>query len=501
MTAALESAAPVPPVLPAAVGRPASRLLFWTCLACVGLYAHHLIRPVLFQDDIPILASSANWSLTRANLWVPNNDHVMPLGRLLTYGLVRLAGSCENLPRVAVGFGPVVLVAGVLLLYVFLRRELGHPFYALAGAILFGVSSVYCQAVYWFAASFSVLAMDTLLLGLLAAQRWRQTGRSLWLDAAFVAALLAPGWFGIGILAGPLITLYLLVPEQEASQGWFRRASLAPFFGTVLFLAVALPRSAEGVLHADHYGDQTAWQAFGLLEGALRTGRSILENLIPGLVGAIWVRLPVPLVLALLPLLLGAAVWWWWRAPCRRLVVLGAGLIVVPYLLTYSARATWDYDLCKMNGPSWARYHLLPQLGLTLLVLGGLPAWEGRWFSLRPDGRLSPGQVRFFAIALVLLFLANLPRGAFSYAWDVSRTQQLAALRIIDEVDALCVQHHISADQARAVLPRLAIEGNEGRERVDPWLFLHGSPSPEPHSPEEVRRLLAAALERIPEIR
>jgi hypothetical protein len=442
----------------------------------------------------------------------------MPLGRLLTFGLVSLAGNCETLPRVAVGFGPVALLAGVLLLYVFLRRELGHPFYALAGAMLFGVSSTYCQAVYWFAASFSVVAMDTLLLGLLAAQRWRQTGRSLWLDAAFLAGLLAPAWFGIGVLAGPLITLYLLAPEQDnrkrpagatesqaqarpaAENDWFRRASLGPFFGTLLFLAVALPRSGEGVLHAEHYGSQTAWQAFSPLDGALSTGRSIVDSLLPGLVGATWIRVPVPLVLTLLPLVAGVAFWWWWRAPCRRLVVLGAGLILAPYLLTYSARAAWPYDGCLMYGPSWARYHLLPQLGLTLMVLGGLPAWEGRRFSLRPDGRLSTGQARFFAVALVLLFLANLPRGTLSYPWDHSRQEQLAALRLIDETEALCIQHHISAEDARAVLPRLVIPGNEDREHIDPWLFLHGSPAPEPHSPEEVRQRLAAALARIPQI-
>src|SRR5436305_11225723 len=86
--------------------------------------------------------------------------------------------------------------------------------------ILFGVTCVYQQAVYWFAASFSVPALDTTLLALLAAQHWRRTGRPRSLLLAAAGAALAPAWFASGILAGPLCCLYLLpAPGEGKDEG------------------------------------------------------------------------------------------------------------------------------------------------------------------------------------------------------------------------------------------------------------------------------------------
>ena len=150
----------------------------------------------------------------------------MPLGRLLCFALESLAGHLSFLPFVISMVGPLALLLAMLLVYVFVRRELGHPFYGLLALVLFGVTSVYHQAVWWFAASFAVLALDTMLLGLLAAQRWRQTGRGIYLDLTVLACLLAPGWFAIGILAGPLCCLYLMQNAECRMQNE-RQASVS----------------------------------------------------------------------------------------------------------------------------------------------------------------------------------------------------------------------------------------------------------------------------------
>ena len=136
-------------------------------LAALTLYAYALLFPVLSQDDFQILAQSWTWQKTVDGLWTPNNEHAMPLGRLLTFAVVQLAGRPAALPFAGVLAGVVGLLIGLGLTYAFVRRELGHPLYGLTALILFGVSSVYQQAVYWFAAGFSVYAMDVLLLALL----------------------------------------------------------------------------------------------------------------------------------------------------------------------------------------------------------------------------------------------------------------------------------------------------------------------------------------------
>jgi hypothetical protein len=177
------------------------------CLAAVALDGPNLLRPMLWLDDFDIVKESWTWERTAAALWVPQNEHAMPLGRLLTYALVRVAGGPTGLPRVIALMGPVALVLGMLLVFVFVRRELGHALYGLVAMILFGVTSVYSQAVWWFSAAFVLLALDTLLLALLAAQSWRRTGRWRHLGLVVLAAALAPAWFGTGVLAGLLVAV------------------------------------------------------------------------------------------------------------------------------------------------------------------------------------------------------------------------------------------------------------------------------------------------------
>ena len=205
------------PHAPAAPNRAALWLAAAALVASLGLYAHSLCYPILVQDDFQILAQSWTWEKTWAGIWVPQNEHAMPLGRLLTFALDQAAWRPSALPFAAALVGPVALLFGLILVYRFVSRELGHPLYGVVALILIGVTSVYQQAVYWFAASFSVLAMDTLLLALLAAQSYRRTGRPLHLGLCVLWCALPPCWFASGVLAGPLCCLYLLPAEDSAA--------------------------------------------------------------------------------------------------------------------------------------------------------------------------------------------------------------------------------------------------------------------------------------------
>jgi hypothetical protein len=461
------------------------RLALLIGAATLALHARPLLLPVAVYDDWQILTQSWTWEGTRAGLWVPQNEHTMPLGRLLTYGLVRLAGRPTWVPYVTGAVGPAALLAGLWLLYLFVRRELGHPFYGLVAMALFGVTAVYQQAVWWFAAAFSVLALDTTLLALLAAQRWRQTGRALWLDLAVAAAALAPAWFAVGALAGPLCVLYLLPARREG-----RPFTLLPLLGTALFLAVSLPRTAEAILHLPHYEGKTAVEAFDPRVGLAYTGRSVVDNLLLGAVGAWSVQVPVRYVVVLLAGLALALAWWWRQAPRGRLILLGLGILGASYLLIYSARAAWPYDM--MTEPVMCRYHLLPQLGLALMVAGGLPGRNGRWFALAESGALTKRQALALALLVGVCLLVQLP-----HALGISpqgHAEQQAALRQVEEVDARCREHRIDAATAGEALPRLEVplagEGFNG------WDLLRGSLDPRPTSAGEARALLTGQGEQ-----
>ncbi len=462
------------------------------------LYARSLVGPVVFYDDFQVLSQSWTWERTREGLWIPQNEHAMPLGRLLCFVLESMVGRLPLLPLVTCLVGPLALLAGMLLVYVFVLRELGHPFYAVLALVLFGVTTVYHQAVWWFAASFVILALDTMLLGLLAAQRWRHTGRLSDLGLTALACLLAPGWFALGVLAGPLCGLYLLAPARGERLFSYRRllAALAPVAGTALFLAMSLPRTATTIMHLSHYQGQTAAQAFHPLIGLQYTARSVVDNLLLGVVGVTAVALPVWCVGLLLTVAIGLGVWWWRQAPERRLMLLGLGLIGSSYLLVYSARSTWDYAL--MVQPNFSRYHLLPQLGLVLFFCGGLPGREDHWFTPSADGTLSVRQRRLVYGLIGVCLLVQLPRGLICgsptgwYQFAEVRAQ-FATLRRIEKVDALCREHHISAAAARQALGRLDIPCS--LDVMDGWEFLRGSDNPWPLPPEEVKRLLASGAE------
>jgi hypothetical protein len=488
------------------------------CLAAVALDAPFLISPVLFADDLDVVAQSWTWPQTVAGLWVPQNEHAMPLGRLLTYSLVRLAGGPTGVPRLICWVGPLALVAAMLMVGGFVRRELGDVRYGLLAMTLFGVTSVYMQVVWWFSASYGMLVVDMLLLGLLAAQAWQRSGRLWSLLLVLLAVALAPGWFASGILAGPLIALYLVpwgqiraVCSRVAERMWdgspepsgrLRRAVPHParawlgvaaaLAGSVLFLVVSLPRSGAAILHAEHYGGKSALEAFHLSAGLAATARSVVDNLLLGVagVGGLPWSVSLPLALPIVGGLIALGVWWW-RPALRsgtglRLLPLGLALIGVNYVLVYSARAEWGYDEVGMNRLNWNRYHLMPQLGLVLLVVGALPA-RLHGSVLVKEG-LTRRQARWLAVLVGACFLVQLPRALLCYFPYFMDTHQAEILAGIEQVDACCREHHIGADAAREALeprsmPTLCSEVNR-------WVFLYGSPEPWPRPKEEIRHLL-----------
>jgi hypothetical protein len=506
-------------------------LLLVAVLAAAVVNGFNLVKPGVWQDDFQILAQSWTWEKTWSGLWVPQNEHAMPLGRLLTFGVDHLAGRQSNVPLAAALVGPVALLLALPLVYRFVGRELAHPLYGILAVIFFGITSVYAQAVYWFAASFSIWALDMLLLGLLAAQNYRHSGSLLQLGLCALWCTLSPCWFASGILAGPLCCVYLLWPERIAPPRLLARlrsllGRMTPLSGTLLFLAVSLPLTAQSILNTPHYQalHKNAWDAFHLGKGFALTCRSLVENLLVGVAGASEVPVPWWLVFVVLAAVVPAAGWWWWRAPDRRLLVLGVAFIFSSYMLVYSARAEWflpdDRPAVPINEPRWSRYHLLPQLGLMLFVCGGLPRLDHRRFPWAPDelflgdyapnllkrlvlyvrrqlrillettadGTIPSHQVRNVIVLIVLLFLTQLPRGVVVSPMWYDLSQQQADFGCVEAVDACCREQRIDAAAARRCLPRWKI--SLSADDVNGWEFLRGSADPVDRSDEEVTAVL-----------
>jgi hypothetical protein len=246
--------------------------------------------------------------------------------------------------------------------------------------------------------------------------------------------------------------------------------------GTALFLAVSLPRTAERIMHLEHYQGKTAVEAFGPVTGLLYTQRALVDRLIPGLCGVGSVICPIEWLPLALVVLVEVARRWWLLAPRRRLLLLGLGMILSSYLLVYSARSGWEYEQME----EWTRYNLLPHVGLVLFLCGGLPRWLDRG-QLHADGSLSWPQAAAITLLIAVLLVCQFPRAFFAECWHLNAQpqEQLAALRSdpwawlkktwanrhnpwyalqmkalgrIEEVDAICRQDRISGETARMAL-------------------------------------------------
>ena len=274
----------------------------------------------------------------------------------------------------------------------------------------------------------------------------------------------------------------LLAQDSERVVGTTRRwlTALVPLAGTAAFLVTTLPHTAWRINHLHHYGEKTAVEAFNPLVGIQNTCRSLVDNLllgpfgITGLIGPVWI---VPLGVALL---IGLGVLWWRRAERRRLLLLGLAFILCSDLLVYSARAAWSYE---GQVHAWTRYNLLPHLGLTLLLCGGLARTD-----VENCGRVTRPQYKFLAILMLMLLVINLPRGIA--VAPTHRAEQMEVLREVEAMDARCRELHIDAEAARQVFGVLFVpycgEDSNG------WKFLRGSADPWPYSKEEVKALLVA---------
>ena len=482
--AADSMAARLSPRLPAlALGVAAS-------LAVVLLYVPWITAPQIRYDDVNFLTKSRTWADTWAHLFQPMNEHVMPLARASAGVLMQLTPRQSSIPLAAEVHGILAVVVGVWLLFQFVRRELGHDVYGVVAMTLWGVTTTYYECVTWYSASFFILALDTMLLGLLAAQAFRRGSGLSRLALCGVCCALAPAFHSTALLGGLCCALYLAGAPFEDSAGRpspLRTAATiaVPLLGTVAFVAFGFIVATGEIVHAEHYRGKTIFAAFDPVQGVRNGLRTLADNQIPGAVGY-WDKTSVfawPTALSIVAAVSVVAAGWWWIAPHRRLLVVGAVLILGSNFLVYGARADWSYERTVHN---WTRYHLFPHLGLVLFVVGGLPAIGRRWGRLAADTHLSRRQIVGLAALIAVMLGCHWPRSRGSHF--IVPPEQTSVLQRVERVDAYCRAAHIDGATARQALE--FVQFPLGYERENAWEFLRGSRSPKPMPVETARALL-----------
>lgn len=399
-----------------------------------------LAHPSIFYDDVVRIAQLHDNGFVR-NLFVPINEHMQPFFQTITALAWRSTGAyAAGLPRAMAIASAIPFAASLVLLAILVSRTLGSRTTGLAAAALFSFGSLsYFETVVWYSASSFQWALMFALIALIAVERagaedGRRVSRLACWTLTFVASALAPACCGVGLLAGPAASLWWLADRRGRLELSRLARAMIPVAGTAAHLLVCFTFGYQTKLSAQLHDNP--YRPIGLLN----VYRAPIDVLLPALVG--WRNidgvLPEAVVLALFVAGLGAVAWGAVRSRHRRILAVGTFLILANYGLIYGARYLPGDDHWVLGVE---RYHLLPQLGLTLILAAALaPAL--RRLDSRPLARMSAALG--LAVILLALHAGSLSTLAAFYRFpDQPRT-----LAAIDRLTETCRRLGITRAQA-----------------------------------------------------
>ncbi|WP_435009136.1 hypothetical protein P12x_000385 [Tundrisphaera lichenicola] len=438
-----------------------------------------LRNPTLYADDVVRLVQLQTRPLGSL-LFRPFNEHMAPLFEAVTWTAWSLAGRrIANAPMALVLASFVPFAATLGLLGRVIRRELGSASTSLAAVAVMALASADGEVVNWYSASsFTWASAATLLAWLGALESCRAPDRrrlARWLFVSALGTFAAPAFCAIGLLAGPLAALRMVLDDRA---GRHRRmlGALVPISGTIAYLALC---------ECFRYRDVLATglrQSVGVSTAIWNIGRAPVDILLPGLVG---IRnldpiFPDSIELSLCAILmLGLLAWAIVSRSHRGLILGGLALIVGGYAATYGVRTLPDPRRVIIV----QRYHLFPQLGLVLLITPAIRAGLRRF-----DGRPVAMMAGVNALALVMLW-AHLPQ-VKEHLRFFRFPEQPPTIAALDRLEAACRSRGITRDQILKALdpirPTWVPSDGNALEMLSPSVAIHGRPT------IEVDRLLAS---------
>ncbi|MDB5352837.1 MAG: hypothetical protein JWN86_4084 [Planctomycetota bacterium] len=409
---------------------------------CLTPLALRAVNPSLYSDDVTRIEQLRMAPSLRAILFVPFNEHMAPVFQVVSWVAWECAG--HRLVGAPMAFTLASFVPHVLnlvMLGVFLRRELKSTTTALLGVAAFGLSGVISETFNWYSASSftwamlgTIAAVDTAGRATTATTGARRAG---WLTASLMAALLAPAGSGIGLLAGPMAALRLIAAAPGASLA-MRLAGVVPMVGTGLYVAVCSLFRFRDVL-ADSLVKNVD------LYAAMRNVACVpADVLLPGLFGRPSIEPILPDVIAIAVSVLGllAVLIWAKKDAVRRpLILIGLGLIGGGYALTFGMRSFPGSPVVL----TIQRYQLFPQLGLVLLLCLAMRSGLAR-FDTTPGRSLQAAVIG--AVALLLVQLGPIRQHAQFFRWP----EQAKTLAAIEHLAEICVREGIARDQCLAAV-------------------------------------------------
>lgn len=364
------------------------------------LYRWRWLQPEIIGDDEHYLRAATDWETTRANLFRPYNEHFVVPTRLITYLCLHLS-TAATLPRTMALVAVPLFFLALGLLFSLARREWRSDFAGLLAVALFALTTNDREIIFWYSATQWLIALNLLLGALLLAGTAAHGPSPFRLAGVTLLAYCAPFSYSVGLLVGPISSLWLAVKARGASYGYWLALVVLPTVGTLLGVMTLLPTLLAWT-HSDEYrlSGGRGMGTFDLRGGILYSAQLIVDLLFLRNLGIPWIFDETrygPWGYGAVLLLLALGLIWLLRArPAAWRLTPALGLVVLPYALAMPFRVWVNY----WSLTTWTRYQLFPQLGVALVVTGAVCLLCG---PERLRGRLTKGQA--FLIIVVALSL------------------------------------------------------------------------------------------------
>ena len=404
-----------------------------------------LRHPTILGDDVTRLVDLIEQPV-RNLIFLPFAEHVAPLFQLVSWVTWEAIGHDLKLAPLAFCLAAILAWSLTLcLLFIWLLRETGSQTATFIAVALVTQSPLVRETSWWYSSSSFSWAVSGILIALLGAGELARRRSGLALIG--IGAALAPAGTTLGILAAPLAILRVIL-----QPGLSRRLKIsAAVFAIGGFLA---------------YVQLCSWGETGAARSARVQGLSKLEPW-AGLGYALSVpgRLLWPSTLGLpaswlagpqAPLLVWTAGIFALCATCllakrassgkRMLVLVGAAMIYVGYLVTYVPR------VCMIRFGGWSefeflfqfagRYHVLPLVGLAAILSTTIAGWP---LIRRCDSRQGRPALAGAVLAFVMLGVQIRPASF----WDfyLQQPDQQATFAALDRLGRLAREEGISRSQ------------------------------------------------------
>lgn len=427
---------------------PVGRVVSLACallfsLLPIALFWDELSNARLKGDDFVFLADSRAGHEPLRLLLTPHNAHVVPLFRLLTAALARLAGSLGEVAGWLTWGNYAAFAALSLATGHFIAWETRRYGAGLGAMACFSLSTVIYPAAIWYSAGQTLWAALCAMGCLVMLQQARRGDSFSWWVGALAAAFAAPLFWTGGIAAGLAGSGYAFASRLTRAR-W--RACLPTLASVVAVLAMS-PFGWSAWTQSPDGPRVALWERGS--RAITHSCQAIVESLLFKNLGQDAASSPGQAVAIVIGL---ALIWIWTRRGRVRLNALeapGLVLVFVPYVMAFALRAGFAYSNLRALG--W--YDTIPQAGFVLFVAG----WLCNGHVREPGLPVTPNAGGLFAVIVLALALFGIQSARVSQLIIASAPPMTDELRLqlpipeLQRLRAVVVISDLAARQRRAL--------------------------------------------------